>query len=284
MLSDFQRTNVRRHMGYPVVGMPFQSPVGGASMAHGFPGFRYFEISSTLEFRLQYMMPFEESFITGFAAGLVSVRRTDGQDPRSPFAAGVAASLVITQAPAPPVTVTVITAEGDDSFALAINLANAAAADPTLAAAGITATAPLNGGGNWPANTTPIPSLQITAPLSFTVASSAVAPAMAYAEPASGSLPPLQVVIDEVTYYGYLQILDVLQGRVATASENLDTLKADVWTARPDEMEAREALYQNWRLKLARYLDVPLWDKTGYPAVNRFHGSGGKRGNRSIVV
>jgi hypothetical protein len=106
---------------------------------------------------------------------------------------------------------------------------------------------------------------------------------MAYTEPGSGTLPPLQTVIDEVTYYGYLQILDVLQGRVATASENLDTYKADVWTARLDEMDAREALYQNWRLKLARYLDIPLYDKTGFPAVNRYHSGGGRRGNRTII-
>jgi len=55
-----------------------------------------------------------------------------------------------------------------------------------------------------------------------------------------------------------------LESAIGGASDNLDTEKADVWTARKDELEVREQLYNRWRKKLSQFLAIPLWERSGW--------------------
>lgn len=63
---------------------------------------------------------------------------------------------------------------------------------------------------------------------------------------------------DDKVYDGYLPICDVLEGKVALASGDLDTSRAGEWYARPDEIEARVRLYNYWCRKLAQALYLPI--------------------------
>src|SRR5882724_6935529 len=59
-------------------------------------------------------------------------------------------------------------------------------------------------------------------------------------------------------YDGYLAICNVLEGKVAQASGNLDTDKAGEWTARKEEISHRVMLYNLWCRRLAQFLYIPL--------------------------
>jgi hypothetical protein len=49
MFTDQQKAQIRRHLGYPVVGNPLRSPIGGAPLLTGFQGYRFFKVSGALE-------------------------------------------------------------------------------------------------------------------------------------------------------------------------------------------------------------------------------------------
>ena len=64
--------------------------------------------------------------------------------------------------------------------------------------------------------------------------------------------PDSQTVVD-----GYLAICNILEGKIATATDNLDTVRAGEWHARQDEVQARDNLYRYWCTKMAQYLYLP---------------------------
>jgi len=51
--------------------------------------------------------------------------------------------------------------------------------------------------------------------------------------------------------------LDGLESAYAGASSNLDTAKADVWSARLNELGQRTSLYEVWVDKMSDFLQVP---------------------------
>lgn len=60
------------------------------------------------------------------------------------------------------------------------------------------------------------------------------------------------------TVFGYVPIIHTLESDLVNVRRNLDTLKADVWTVRPDEAGARFELLRFYRKELANRLGVPL--------------------------
>ena len=63
--------------------------------------------------------------------------------------------------------------------------------------------------------------------------------------------------------YGYVPILNVLESGIPSSSQNLDTRQADVWTSRPDEVQARVMLYNYWIGQLADFMGVPINPMSG---------------------
>lgn len=58
--------------------------------------------------------------------------------------------------------------------------------------------------------------------------------------------------------FGYVPIIHILESDLLNARINLDTLKADVWEPRQDELGVRWALLRQYRKELADRLSVPL--------------------------
>jgi hypothetical protein len=78
---------------------------------------------------------------------------------------------------------------------------------------------------------------------------------------AGGSVPPGPQFTDiksgEVTF-GYVPIIHILESDLINARQNLDTLKAEEWEPRQDELDVRKALYDDYRRQLANCISVPL--------------------------
>ena len=62
----------------------------------------------------------------------------------------------------------------------------------------------------------------------------------------------------ETTIYGYIPILNFLEGKILTSTDNMDILKAGEYSARQDELAERNKLYTLWVLNMARYLYLPV--------------------------
>lgn len=83
-----------------------------------------------------------------------------------------------------------------------------------------------------------------------------------YAYPLTQGVQPNPVITfaeDQVTASGYIAICNYLEQRVALTSDIIKFTKADVVNIRQDEMEARAALYDYWRQRLADVMGVPLY-------------------------
>ena len=137
------------------------------------------------------------------------------------------------------------------AMAAAINLNTA------LQAVGVYAIAPY-GIGPFALNLVPLAELGIVASSDFTIMASGtglIAPGIT----ATGAqLPPSTSLDGVTTIFGYLNILDGLDGAHASASQNLDTSKADVWTARNSEIAQRQALYRHWQMRLSDFVGIPI--------------------------
>jgi hypothetical protein len=76
-----------------------------------------------------------------------------------------------------------------------------------------------------------------------------------------GTTPPgpqfTPIGTDE-TVFGYVPIIHILESDLINSRINLDTLKADVWQPRQDELKVRYALLWQYRKELADRISVPL--------------------------
>lgn len=66
----------------------------------------------------------------------------------------------------------------------------------------------------------------------------------------------------------YLANLTTLEAAIVSASANLDTAKAAVWTHNQDELADRQALYYAVRLQFAAFLGVPPGPGAYAPTTN----------------
>src|ERR1700722_8606779 len=69
-LIEQYKSDIRRYLGYPVVGLYNQSPAGG-SLANLNSGYRYFESYGQLEYRMNQLKPDEEARVTGQIYGAI---------------------------------------------------------------------------------------------------------------------------------------------------------------------------------------------------------------------
>ncbi len=259
-LTIAQRSTIRRHLYFPVVGLMTLNPAGG-SFYNTSVGFRWMQSYAFLEWRMDTLNPDEEARITGYAYGAVLA-----QGFTKP---GDVISVTLSGGPlTSPVVITYTAGAQDNTLTMVAALAALSNQNSTLQAAGFYAVAPY---GTGPYNYQPaqFPLTEVAwlnpSPFSITVTSSGSTGAAITA--GGEQLHPRAVITDPLTnqrtaYWGYVNILNALETAVATASDDLDTFKADVWTARPDEVAQREGLYLRWRERLSRFIDIPLWENT----------------------
>lgn len=253
-LTDAQKIQVRRHMGYPVIGLMQLSP-GGASLGSAAAGYRYFQAYGLMEYRMNNLQVSEEAAVVGSCAG------------------GIA---IVGPQPAPGDTVTIVLSGGNIAtpqtlttppFALAgidgrltfcQQIAALVSQNAVLQAAGLYAATPY-GTGPYAQNAVPLPEVGFVAPAPFSVAASGsgvLAPQVL----SQGVTVPPSASLDggTTTLFGYVPILNGLESAYAGSSDNLDTSKADVWTARSNELGQRMSLYSVWQGMLSDFLGVPI--------------------------
>jgi len=263
MLNEAQKVHVRRHLGYPVIGNPLVSPSGGHTLGSGFIGYRYFQAYGLLEYRLNWLQPIEEAILTGLTYGAVTIStpvlgRT--------FSAGL--DVAITVQTGASYTASVTSEDGDDIYSIGVKLANAFLGHTEFVRDGFFSASPLTTGtfseaAKPPSIVQPFPGVQITGQEEFTLTVSPNPPIYLTPHPGSGAFQSPRATIGDVEHRGFIPILDALQGAIASSSDNLDTEKADVWTARKDEVQVRNFLYNTWRRELSEFLAVPLWEEGG---------------------
>ena len=253
-ITDAQKVQIRRHMGYPVIGLMQQSP-GGASLGSAAAGYRFFAAYGLMEWRLNNLQVSEEAALVGSATGGISVagsQPSPGDTVTVVFSGGpIATSQTLTTPPFSPAGI-------DGRLTLCQQIASLVSQSTVLRAAGIYAATPY-GTGPYSQNAIPLPEVGFVGPAPFTIAASGtgVTAPQVLAQP---SYVPPSASLDggATTLYGYIPILNGLEAAWAGASDNLDTAKADVWTARSNELGLRTSLYSTWRGMLSDFLGVPV--------------------------
>ncbi len=249
-----------RHLGMPVRGLPTLNPSGGSLLTSAI-GYRWNQVYSFAMWRLITLNPDEESRMTGSAYGSVLLQgNTKAGDVVSVTLRGGTLTA--------PVTITYTAGPQDNALTMIAGLSGLSNQNATLQAAGFYSVAPYGSGPYaYPINQLPLSEGSWINPVPFNISVTSSGATGAAITAGGEQLHPRAVITDPLTnqrtaYWGYLNILNALETAAATASDDLDTFKADVWTARPDEVAQREGLYLRWRERLSRFLDIPLWENT----------------------
>lgn len=253
-LTLSEKSDCRRHLGYPVAGLVQTSPSGN-TFASGSIGYRFTQAYGFLEYKLNNLNPDEEARVTGKAYGAIAFL---GVQPQT----GDTASVTLSGGPLnSPVTIEIVApapVNGVDGRLVMANLmASAAANNTTLQAAGFIAVAPY-GTGPFAQTVIPIPECAFMCPQTFTIACSGSGNLVPQLTANGAQLNPVAQLDGCKDLYGYIPILNGLESAHANSSQNLDTAKADVWTARSNEAGSRASLLTNWRGMFSDFLGTPL--------------------------
>jgi hypothetical protein len=253
-LVDAQKMQVRRHLKYPVIGLMNQSPAG-ASLGNAAAGYRYFQAYGLLEWRMNNLQPSEEAALFGLAVGGVAVV---GPQPNvgdtvsvTISGGGLLAPQVLTTPP--------FAAVGQDGrLVFCQQIAAALSQNSALVGANFVGYTPY-GTGPFAAIAVPVPEVGFQSPLPFAISCSgtgAIAPQVT----SQGALVPPSTSLDggATTIFGYIGVLNGLEFAHGSASDNLDTAKADVWTARSNELALRSSLYEQWVAMLSNFMGIPV--------------------------
>ncbi len=260
-LSKQDISNTARHLKYDIIGLNMNQQ-GGASMAYGGAGYRYFGFYGTLLFRLQQMAPNEEAMLTGRAYGSIAFNGFTYPAVGDSIQVAIVGGLITN-----PIVATVIVpqvAAGQSPWSLmnlAGALAQAFAIQPAFQAAGFAAIADY---GSSPFSDTkilvPICSLIAPANTSFQISATftgSTPPQII----ANGTLLPPYLALSgpygTAKVFGFLPILDYLESAMGGATQNLSLSRAEDAYFRNDEVDAREDLYEKYIDKLANFLGVP---------------------------
>lgn len=264
----WEQASVVRHLGYPVQGLNQNAPAGG-SLAYGNAGYRFFESYGPLLYRLTQLAPNEESRLTGAAYGAVGFT---GLDP----VPGDQVSITISGGNIPGTLTKSVTvpsfAPGLPPWSLltvSANLASQFASDPAFNSAGFIAIADY-GAGPYTQAARPNPMVSFRSPMgvnnfALSVGSTGLTSGQIVAPP-----NPLSPFISfrrtgqNNCIFGFLPILDYLEGAYGGATIDLGIMQANNVTMRMDELEQRDNLYEKYRQKLSAWLKIPLGDNTPY--------------------
>jgi hypothetical protein len=262
-LTEQYKSDIRRYLGYPVVGLYNQSPAGG-SLANLNSGYRYFEAYGQLEYRMNQMKPDEEARVTGQIYGAIGFANSN-----IPIIAGTVITVSLTSSVFSPATqtLTYTVLDTDTLLTIVSAFANLAALNTQFAAAGGQAVNEY-GVGPWSNTIVPIPITSFILPAAFTLTVSGAGNTVPQVFTQGQQLPPflnITTTLPPTTIYGYLPILNQLESDLLGSTNNLSVSVAREATLRSTELREREWLFDTWRLKLSQFLGITLnpndWSK-----------------------
>lgn len=257
MLTELQKSKIRRHLKYPVAGLYRTSPAGG-TLGQGAVGYRFFEAYGFLEYKMNNLQPVEEAQITGLAYGGVALV---GPQPN----VGDSITVTITLGNGTVVNLTATTpaqsppGNTDMRLVLCNAIAAASALSPVLQAAGMVSLSPY-GTGPFSQNAVAVPEVSFSAAAPFAISGTAAGTSGLTPQiTAPGTfIDPSTSLDGSTTIWGFVPILDGLLNAYGTSSQNLDTIQADVWRGRGNEAGSRRSLYENWVQMLSDFMAVPI--------------------------
>lgn len=236
MITEVHRSDVRRHLKYPAI---YYQANNGENTCGIYP-----VSDSQLEIRLNSLSAIDEARLTGQAIGAL-------------FLSGNAPN------PGDQVTVQIVSADLTGGNESVVVTAGSGASLEQMAQSVVTA---LNLNTDLKTHqfyaTRRGNEVFIVSPSIFTL--SAVGTGnISVGQTAYGSKmdPSATVGSDDdgpIIKWGILGILNFLEGEIAGATQNLDTTKADVWTARADEVKQRQNLYRDWQSRLSAFIGIPI--------------------------
>ena len=273
-LTTAQRVEVGRHLGYPMIGGPAVTSGGPPytstfGQAGGLLGFRYFEFYPLLLFRLANMSTNEEVSIVGSSSSFFG----------SFYTAANASVTITAAAPASGDNVTVQINGQPSSYTFAVSDTQATIAaglassiNTNTALAGLVIAQ--NAGAAVAINARVIGARANSLSIASYVQGVSATVAVTYASAPTNTLqggqdPPGPVWIDpseQITqpYYGYLPIIRFWETQLTNSASGMDTIKADVFSQRQDELAARYGGYLTWCKRLAQFISVPYMGAGNY--------------------
>lgn len=260
MLTDDQKSEVRRHLRYPAASRGhLKYPFGQTEL------FRFNQESNFLEQRLDLLVPLDEAKLTG---GIIGVIAMVGPEPEagSSFTISITSSVLTS-----PVVVGPIAYEdGDDQKQMGLKLSKAIVMNATLAGAGISAGGPY--GPGFSNQEIPLPQVIITAKAPFTIAFTDITNIGVMIQQQGTHVEPHwdssgmggcdsfgNSSASSSAIYGYLPILARLEALILGSSSRASTVKAGDWI-KGDELGEREKLYNKYVQKMATFLGVDVFN------------------------
>lgn len=279
MITETQKTEIRRILGFPAIGQALnQSNVGIVASMHSY--YRFYEPYEWMETRLNALEQDEEV-------------QTFGAE-HSAFASYVVpASLVATIVGATPVVGTEIQFQingaletyvvqtGDTPAKIAAAIAAVISQDAAVntlivanqegAAIQLYARTPGSAG-----NGVPVQAFSSDPSVTIQLGSGAAGQSVFSVMAGGGDPPGPRFVPDgsTVTTYGYVPIIRLLEADLVGARRSLTIEKVDVLTFRKTELYERAKLQDYWKRELATYLNLPLYID--------FVGNRGRRSRRRV--
>lgn len=254
-LLEYEKDSIRRHLGYPTIGL-YSTAGGGGSLADGAASYRYWTPYGLLEWRMCRLKPDEESRITGSPYGAVGfaasgVQPNPGDVINVTFTGGGLSS---------PQTITVTVSPGDDYLTLCSQISNGVNFNSALMAAGFVSVA-IYGTGPYSRSMEPLPISSFRCPLPFNISVSFSGQTAIQVVANGINLAPYLnsgTKANPVMIWGYLPILDYLESVWLGSSSNQDTLQAGEWKWNSREAEQRKRLYDMHRGRLGTFLSIPV--------------------------
>jgi len=266
-IPDYLKVEVRRHLRYPLVGSPIssngnQSYSGTMGQGGGLIGFRYFEYMPLLEYRMNNISQPEDVALLGAQSAYFNAFWT----PASAKITVTAATPVTGETPSIQIngqTTSYTVAAADTAAIVAAGLANALNANTSLTSTVIaqpTANAFTLTSKSLGALANTLTCIGFgTASVAIAVTNAATAPSVTLQ---GGQDPPGPVWLDTSQsvvqpYFGYIPIIRYWESQLTNAAGGMDTVKADVFEQRQDELAARHGGYTLWCKRLAQFFAIP---------------------------
>jgi hypothetical protein len=155
---------------------------------------------------------------------------------------------------------------------LCLSMVANAARNTVLQAGQVLSISPF-GSGPFNQNEMPLAEVAFIAPSNFQLVSPTGTGTLFPQITASGiQLGPSASLDGNTTLWGYLAILDGLEGAYAGSSINLGNQQAGPWKGRSNEAGQRLSLYKNWQIRLSEFLEIPLYEgaRQGYVSNTRY--------------
>lgn len=265
-LLEQEKSDIRRHLDYSVIGLYRQSPVGG-TLAPMNTGFRILNSYGQLEYVMNNLLPNEEARLTGKSYGAIGFVNNNPVNPAVPVQVGSTMTISIFSDlfSVSPVVLSYTVVSGDTLLSICGKLALQAASNGIFTSAGFYA---MNDFGAGPYGQQYNPTQLVSFPI---VSFVGPMPGINFTLTVAGTGTTVPQIVQQgvplspsstsnLTYpptktWGYVPICNYLEDQMSGAtSDNLSVFKANDAVLRLSEMKDRKKLYLLYTKRLALFL------------------------------